>query len=124
MTNLHEWQYGLASVDFRWNVSGTYQQVLPRYISVDETGKEHEFLPDYFETPEQALDMVFLKGYQWPFDVRKAGASSAIDLIIHHETVDLGHKVYMDFRTDPRGLHSDFFGLAEKHTPIWRNRAP
>lgn len=61
MTNLHEWQYGLASVDFRWNVSGTYQQVLPRYISVDETGKEHEFLPDYFETPEQALDMVFLQ---------------------------------------------------------------
>ena len=33
--NLQEWQYGLASVKFRWNVSGTYQQVLPRYISVD-----------------------------------------------------------------------------------------
>lgn len=124
MTNLHEWQYGLASVDFRWNVSGTYQQVLPRYISVDETGKEHEFLPDYFETPEQALDMVFLKGYQWPFDVRKAGASSAIDLIIHHETVDLGHKVYMDFRTDPMGLHSDFSGLAEEtHTYLAKSGA-
>ena len=32
--NLCEWQYGLASVKFRWNVSCTYQQVLPRYISV------------------------------------------------------------------------------------------
>ena len=33
LVNLQEWQYGLASIDFRWNVSGTYQQVLPRYIS-------------------------------------------------------------------------------------------
>ena len=40
--NLCEWQYGLASVDFRWNVSGTYQQVLPRYVSVDERGEERE----------------------------------------------------------------------------------
>ena len=38
--NLQEWQYGLASVQFRWNVSGTYQQVLPRYISVDGEGRE------------------------------------------------------------------------------------
>ncbi len=28
--NLTEWQYGLASVDPRWNVSGTYMQALPR----------------------------------------------------------------------------------------------
>jgi succinate dehydrogenase/fumarate reductase flavoprotein subunit len=35
--NLTESQYGLASIQFRWNVSGTYQQVIPRYIS---TGKE------------------------------------------------------------------------------------
>ena len=114
MTNLQEWQYGLASVDFRWNVSGTYQQVLPRYISIDENGVEREFLTEYFKTPEQALDMVFLKGYQWPFDVRKTGGSSVIDLIIHHETVELGRKVYMDFRTDPQGLHADFSGLAEE----------
>ena len=32
--NLEEWQYGIASTDFRWNLSGTYQQVLPRYFSV------------------------------------------------------------------------------------------
>lgn len=112
MANLQEWQYGLASVDFRWNVSGTYQQVLPRYISVDEDGVEREFLLDYFETPEKALDAVFLKGYQWPFDVRKVSGSSLIDLIAHHETAVLGRKIYMDFRTDPKGLRSDFSGLA------------
>ncbi len=112
MANLQEWQYGLASVGFRWNVSGTYQQVLPRYISVDAGGVEREFLPDYFETPEQALDAVFLKGYQWPFDVRKARGSSLVDLIVHYETAVLGRKVYLDFRTDPKGLRPDFSGLA------------
>ncbi len=30
--NLTESQYGLASIKFRWNLSGTYQQVLPRYV--------------------------------------------------------------------------------------------
>lgn len=112
MANLQEWQYGLASTGFRWNVSGTYQQVLPRYISVDADGIEREFLPDYFETPEAALDAVFLKGYQWPFDVRKVPGSSLIDLIVHRETAELGRKVYMDFRTDPKGLRPDFSGLA------------
>lgn len=110
LANLQEWQYGLASVDFRWNVSGTYQQVLPRYLSVDEDGTEREFLLDYFDTPEQALDAVFLKGYQWPFDVRKVTGSSIIDLIVHHETIDLKRRVYLDFRTDPTGL--DFSTLS------------
>ena len=31
--NLTESQFGLASTDFRWNVSGTYQQVIPTYLS-------------------------------------------------------------------------------------------
>ena len=57
--NLQEWQYGLASIKFRWNVSGTYQQVLPKYISVDENGVEREFLLDYFDDPYEALNMVF-----------------------------------------------------------------
>ena len=33
--NLTEWQYGLASVQPRWNVSGTYMQVLPPLCSTD-----------------------------------------------------------------------------------------
>lgn len=114
MNNLQEWQYGLASVDFRWNVSGTYQQVLPRYISVDADGVEREFLQDYFDTPQQALDAVFLKGYQWPFDVRKIDGSSMIDLIVQHETIDLHRTVYMDFRTNPSGLEHGFDGLSEE----------
>ena len=31
--SLPESQFGLASIKFRWNVSGTYMQVLPRFIS-------------------------------------------------------------------------------------------
>ncbi len=111
--NLSEWQYGLASTDFRWNVSGTYQQVLPRYISVDKDGTEREFLMDYYKTPEEALKNVFLKGYEWPFDVRKIHGSSYIDLIVYHESVVLGRKVYMDFRREPSGLEQGFDGLDE-----------
>ena len=60
--NLTEWQYGLASVAPRWNVSGTYMQVLPRFVSVDENGTEREFLRDFFDDEYKALSMVFLKG--------------------------------------------------------------
>ena len=112
--NLQEWQYGLASTKFRWNVSGTYQQVLPRYIAVDREGREREFLPEYFETPEQALSMVFLKGYQWPFDTGKIAGSSIIDIIVHHEVFHKGNRVYLDFRTDPMGLENGFGGLSEE----------
>ena len=111
--NLAEWQYGLASIDFRWNVSGTYQQVLPRYISVDSDGVEREFLKDYFETPTEMLKNVFLKGYEWPFDVRKIHGSSYIDLLVYHESVILGRDVYMDFRREPWGLEGDFGILDE-----------
>lgn len=121
MNNLQEWQYGLASVDFRWNVSGIYQQVLPRYISVDADGVEREFLPHYFDTPQQALDAVFLKGYQWPFDVRKIDGSSMIDLIVQYETIDLHRTVYMDFRTNPSGLEHGFDGVSKETYTYLKN---
>ena len=111
--NLSEWQYGLASTDFRWNVSGTYQQVLPRYISVDENGVEREFLCDYFDDKREMLDRVFLKGYEWPFDVRKLHGSSYVDLIVYRESVVLGRKVYMDFTREPSGIGEDFSGVGE-----------
>lgn len=111
--NLSEWQYGLASTDFRWNVSGTYQQVLPRYISVDKNGKEYEFLPGYFDSPSQALENVFLKGYEWPFDVRKIHGSSYIDLLVYRENVILGREVYMDFTREPSGTGDNFEGIGE-----------
>lgn len=105
-SNITEWQYGLASVDFRWNVSGTYQQVLPRYVSVDENGGEHEFLLDYFDTPLDAINTVFMKGYQWPFDSKKLDGSSKIDVCVHKE-MQKGRAVYMDFRRNPTGLDFD-----------------
>lgn len=122
--NLQQWQYGLASVQFRWNVSGTYQQVLPRYISVDASGVEREFLPGYFANPLEALGRVFLKGYQWPFDLEKAAGSSLIDIIVHHEIFDLGRRVYLDYRTDPTGLQKGFDRLpAEARDYLARSQA-
>lgn len=112
--NLQEWQYGIASVDFRWNLSGTYQQVLPRYLSIDEDGQEHEFLNDYFENPLDALNFVFQKGYQWPFDSAKLNGSTVIDLLVYHEEIDLKRKVYLDFRKDPLGLENGLEGLSEE----------
>ena len=100
--NLTLWQFGLASVQPRWNVSGSYMQVLPRFVSVDEAGKEYEFLNDYFPDGVTALNKVFLKGYQWPFDSRRVmKGSSVIDLLVYRETVLLGRKVYLDFTKNP-----------------------
>lgn len=111
--NLSEWQYGLASIDFRWNVSGTYQQVLPRYISIDKDGVEREFLLEHFKTPQDMIKNIFLKGYEWPFDVRKLGGSSYIDLLVYRETVLLDRAVYLDFTREPTGLDGNFEALDE-----------
>lgn len=114
LENLQEWQYGLASCDFRWNLSGTYQQVLPRYVSVDADGTEREFLYDYFDDPLEAMNFVFLKGYQWPFDSRKLDGSTVIDMIVYNEEINLGRKVYLDFRTEPKALADGLEGLSEE----------
>ncbi len=99
--NLTEWQYGLASVKFRWNVSGTYQQVIPRYVSTDKDGRdEREFLNEFFPSIGKLATCIFLKGYQWPFDARRIlnYGSSLIDLLVYRETVKLGRRVFLDFR--------------------------
>lgn len=113
--NLTEWQYGLASLMPRWNVSGTYMQVLPRFFSTDaEGGDEREFLYDFFKEESELLDKVFLKGYQWPFDVRKIReGSSIIDLLAHLE-IGKGRRVFLDFRENPGGKDMDFNRLGEE----------
>ena len=113
--NLTEWQYGLASTRPRWNVSGTYMQVLPRFISTDENGSdEREFLYDFFTDEGNMLDMVFLKGYQWPFDVRKVkGGSSIVDILVYLETCK-GRRVYLDFRANPGNKSVDFDTLSDE----------
>lgn len=114
--NLTEWQFGLASLHPRWNVSGTYMQVLPRFVSTDgDGGDQREFLMDYFETEEEMLSMVFLKGYQWPFDVNKIfGGSSVIDLLVYQETILKGRKVYLDFTKNPGGGNIPFEKLSQE----------
>jgi succinate dehydrogenase/fumarate reductase flavoprotein subunit len=105
--NLPESQYGLASIEFRWNVSGSYMQAIPRMISTAADGRSHEreFLGEYFADAGQLCSSVFLKGYQWPFDSRKVvGGSSLIDVLVYVETVVRGRRVFLDFRRNPQGF--------------------
>ena len=111
LSNMEEWQYGIASTKFRWNLSGTYQQVLPRYLSVDAEGNEREFLYDALGT--DSLGAIFLKGYQWPFDTRKVEGSSRVDLLVAEE-IKKGNRVYLDFLRNPRGLEEGFDALPEE----------
>ncbi|MGB7295845.1 MAG: FAD-binding protein [Candidatus Aminicenantales bacterium] len=104
--NLSESQYGLASLKFRWNLSGTYQQVIPRYISTDAEGRdEREFLNDHFPDMGRLSTAIFLKGYEWPFDPAKVRdyGSSLIDILVYQETVLKGRRVFLDFRRNPSG---------------------
>ena len=123
MQNLTEWQFGLASVNPRWNVSGTYMQVLPRFVSVDESGNEYEFLLDFFSDPYEALSQVFLKGYQCPFDSRKIlDGSSVIDLLVYKERVIKNRRVYLDFTKNPFNLNGiDFSRLSPEAYEYLKN---
>jgi succinate dehydrogenase/fumarate reductase flavoprotein subunit len=104
--NLTESQYGLASIQFRWNVSGSYMQVVPRIFSTDADGTgEREFLTEYFDDMPTMATGIFLKGYQWPFDAQRITGqqSSLIDMAVHQETVVRGRRVWMDFLRNPVG---------------------
>lgn len=103
---LPESQFGLASTKFRWNVSGSYMQVVPAFISTDADGQSDpcEFFSWYFSDLNEMSNRIFLKGYEWPFDVRKVkDGSSVIDLLVYIETVVKGRRVFLDFRKNPKG---------------------
>ena len=113
--SLPESQFGLASFtpwrggEFRWNVSGTYMQVLPRVVSTDqEGGDQREFLTEFLPGGE-LFRRLFLKGYQWPFDAAKLSGSSLIDMLVFHENVCRRRRVFLDYRSNPAGL--DFSAL-------------
>ncbi len=112
--NLTEWQYGLASVKPRWNVSGTYMQVLPRFVSTAQDGSDsREFLQEALPGLADELNLIFLKGYQWPFDVKKAQTgSSLIDLLVYKETALRKRRVFLDFRQNPRQTEVPFDSLS------------
>ena len=106
--NLTESQFGLASTKFRWNVSGTYMQAVPRIFSTDaDGGEERDFLTDFFPSMSKMATDIFLKGYQWPFDPQKIEdlQSSLIDVLVFNET-QKGRRVFMDFRKNPVGRAS------------------
>lgn len=103
--NLTESQFGLSSIKFRWNVSGSYMQVIPRIFSTDENGNdEHEFLADFFPTMKKMASAIFMKGYQWPFDPDRVQnyQSSLVDILVYNET-SRGRRVFMDFLNNPKG---------------------
>jgi len=108
-SNMTEWQYGIGSVKFRWNLSGSFQQVIPRYISIDENGKEDEFLNSYFSSSNAMQKAVFLKGYQWPFDPAKISGegSSLVDMAVYIEKHVKKKRVFLDFTRNPRGFSLD-----------------
>jgi succinate dehydrogenase/fumarate reductase flavoprotein subunit len=96
--NLPDLQFGLASVAFRWNVSGSYMQAVPRVYSVGADGDEDEFLRPFFASADELHTRVFQKGYQWPCDAtRAAGGSSLIDVLVYRETGQHGRRVYLDY---------------------------
>ncbi len=118
-SNLTESQYGLASTSFRWNVSGTYMQVVPRIFSTAADGSDpREFLTEYFPTMEQMATAIFLKGYQWPFDAQRIDQhqSSLVDMAVHTEIFTRGRRVFMDFLQNPIGSASmKPFAIADLH---------
>lgn len=129
--NLTEFQLGMASLKPRWNVSGTYMQAIPRFVSTRADGSdEKEFLLDEAKvTPS----LIFLKGYQWPFDAQKAmEGSSLIDLLVKQEQLK-GRRVFLDYLHNPtgftmEGLSEEAYGYladakALQETPIERLRA-
>ena len=136
--NLTESQYGLASIGHRWNVSGSYQQAIPRYVSTDANGGDaREFLNVAFRDAGTLGTAIFRKGYQWPFDPRRIrdSGSSLIDLLVHRERVERGRRVCLDFTRNFDGgslgpfaidaLHADARTYLEKcgalgATPIER----
>ncbi len=103
LCNFSQWQYGMSSVDFRWNVSGSFMQVVPRFVSVDGDGCEYDFLNEYFADTGEMCSNIFLKGYQWPFSYERAEKSSIIDIAVHNET-SKGRRVYLDFTRNPEGF--------------------
>ncbi len=128
--NLTESQFGLASTKFRWNVSGTYMQAIPRIFSTGAGGSdERDFLAGpvrnsdkgntvpqkanisngagYFPSMSKMATNIFLKGYQWPFDPQRIEnqQSSLIDLLVFNET-QKGRHVFLDFLHNPVGNDS------------------
>ena len=126
--NLAESQYGLASTDYRWNLSGTYQQVIPAYFSTDaDGGGRRYFLNGYFRSMREKATNVFLKGYQWPFHASRLQdyGSSIVDIAVHLELA-AGRRVFMDFMSNPvpgEGMSDFSFDDLEDEARVYLERS-
>ncbi|MDR2789232.1 MAG: FAD-binding protein [Candidatus Accumulibacter sp.] len=110
LTNLTESQFGIGTrrEEFPWNLSGTYVQAMPYIYSVDSSGKEWNFLADYYRTTAELASNVFRKGYQWPFHASRTldFKSSLVDIAVYRES-QAGRTVYMDFHRNPGRVPGD-----------------
>jgi succinate dehydrogenase/fumarate reductase flavoprotein subunit len=120
--NLTESQFGIASVKFRWNLSGSYQQAIPRYLSTGRNGEdEREFLKEYFPDLRTLTRATFLKGYQWPFDPRKIKdyGSSVIDVLVDREINERDRRVFIDFMRNPSGNNEEVFSTGNLDKEVY-----
>jgi len=110
LCNLTESQFGIGTprTTFPWNLSGTYVQVMPRVYSVDDDGKEINFLANYYRTTREMVSNTFRKGYQWPFHSTRMleYGSSLFDLAVFLEQ-KAGRKVFLDFLSNPDPVNPD-----------------
>jgi succinate dehydrogenase/fumarate reductase flavoprotein subunit len=110
LTNITESQFGIGTrrEGFPWNLSGTYVQVIPHIYSVDDQGKEHHFLAEYYRSTQEMASNVFRKGYQWPFHASRMldFQSSLVDLAIFREG-QKNRRVFMDFNRNPLPIPGD-----------------
>ena len=116
--NLANFRYGLSAVAFRRMLSGSYMQVLPRFVSCEPDGTcEREFLREYFDTLSDMQTAIFLKGRSWAFRSASSEKESLIDLAVYHERNVRHRKVYLDFRRDPDDFH--YSALPEAIKKFW-----
>ncbi|MHB1355760.1 MAG: FAD-binding protein [Anaerolineae bacterium] len=112
LANLEFIQIGLCSIKTGLACSGSMMRSLPRLIN--EQGLE--FLRDYFPvgTPDLVIyQTLFTKGASWPVSLNDP--SHRIDIAVSRE-LSQGHKVYLDYRSNPDGLESTL------GHPSWQDR--
>jgi len=122
--NLTESQYGITSLDPHWCLSGSYEQVIPRYYSTNVDGSdEQEFLRPWFASEGAMRSAIFSKGYQWPFDSDRIvqGGSSLIDVLVFRETIQRGRKVFIDFRRNAGTAAFDLSDLSAEARTYLQN---
>ncbi|MBO4888706.1 MAG: FAD-binding protein [Firmicutes bacterium] len=107
--NLTEVECGIIAVRKMLVMNGPYQAAIPRYVSVDASGKDpKEFLADIYTDKLSLLyDLQRRKAGEWNLDIKKArkDGTSILDLLIHQE-IRKGRHVFMDYRVNPRGYEA------------------